>query len=268
MYGSLAFTALYLAAGLTGSIASVAIHPQFVSAGASSAIFGIFGGLAAFLARQRGVIPMTVLTRLRGVALSFIAFNIVLGFTIKGIDNAAHVGGLLGGAAAGAVLAQPLRPGRPTAWLRSLLAVAAAAAVAAVAVAALPKALDLDKTLGAFSAMEAKVLDRYNKLVRDNQAGKVAENTFITVLESEVIPEWRAGRERLASPRAWNDEQQKIIDVLLRYADARDRAFAAFAQAIRAQDEEAAQQSAAAQREAEKILEALKAPDKKAVGSD
>jgi rhomboid protease GluP len=263
MYGSLAFSALYLVAGVTGSVASVAIHPQFVSAGASSAIFGIFGGLAAFLVRQRGVIPLTVLTRLRGVALSFIVFNIVFGFTVKGIDNAAHVGGLLGGAAAGMVLAQPLRPGRPTVWLRSLLAVAAAAGVAAAAVAALPKTLELDKTVGAFSATEVRVLDRYNKLVRDNQAGKVEEDKFVTVLEGEIIPEWHAGRERLAAPQAWNDEQQRVVDILIRYADARERAFAAFAKAIHAQDEEAAQQSSAAQREAENILEELKASDKK-----
>jgi hypothetical protein len=126
----------------------------------------------------------------------------------------------------------------------------------------LPKTLELDKTVAAFSAMETKVLDRYNTLVRDNQAGRIEEDRFVNVLESEIIPEWHAGREQLATPRAWNEEQQKFVDILVRYADARERAFVAFAQAIRAQDEEAAQQSSAAQREAETILEQLKSPAK------
>jgi rhomboid protease GluP len=258
MFGPLAFTALYLAAGLTGSAASLAVHPQVVSAGASGAVFGVYGALAAFLLRQRGVIPMSVLTRLRGVALSFIAYNILFGFTNKAIDNAAHVGGLLGGAAAGALLARPLVPGRAAVWLRALLVVAGAGALAALVLGVLPKPLDLEKSIAAFSATEAKVLDRYNALIRDNQARKVDEDTFVTVLETEVIPEWHAGRERLAVPRAWKPDQQKIVDVLIRYADARERAFMTFAHALRARDEQAAEQSSNYQRDAEKILEELK----------
>ena len=259
MFGPLAFTALYLTAGLTGSIASVTVHPQVVSAGASGAVFGVYGALAAFLIRQRGVIPMTVLTRLRGVALSFIAYNILFGFTNKAIDNAAHIGGLLGGAAAGALLARPLVPTRPVAWVRSLLVVAGAAALAVLAVFALPKPHDFEKTIGEFTAMESRVLDRYNGLVRDNVARTIDEKTFLTALEREVIPAWRAGHRSLAAPRPWTEPQKNVVDLLLRYAEARERAFMTFASAIAAHDDRAAEQANAHHRSAEDVLQQMKA---------
>src|SRR4029077_368791 len=94
------------------SLASVGVHPQLVSAGASGAVFGVYGAWAAFPARQRGAIPTAVLSKLQGVALSFIGYNIVFGFMTPQIDNAAHIGGLLGGAVGGALRPRPRRPPR------------------------------------------------------------------------------------------------------------------------------------------------------------
>ena len=51
------FLVMYLFAGLAGSLASLAWNPFVVSAGASGAIFGLYGGLFAYLARFRHVIP-------------------------------------------------------------------------------------------------------------------------------------------------------------------------------------------------------------------
>jgi len=51
--GPVGFVVLYLLAGLLGSVASVVWNPFVVSAGASGAIFGLYGGLLAFLVRHR-----------------------------------------------------------------------------------------------------------------------------------------------------------------------------------------------------------------------
>lgn len=90
------FFILYLAAGLVGSLCSIWWNAHVISVGASGAIFGLHGGLLALLLTK--AIPQEgrrlVLT-LIGV---FVAGNVVFGFAVSGIDNAAHLGGLFSGA--------------------------------------------------------------------------------------------------------------------------------------------------------------------------
>ncbi len=113
LYGSAAFALLYVFAGLCGSLASIAWHPQVNSAGASGAIFGVLGALLAFMVNPRTHIPASVATAQRNSALVFVAYNLLNGFTHTGIDNACHIGGLLGGIAMGWLLARPLQAEAP-----------------------------------------------------------------------------------------------------------------------------------------------------------
>jgi rhomboid protease GluP len=108
LFGSLRFSALYLVAGLCGGIASVVWNPHVNSVGASGAIFGIVGGLFAFMRRENSGIPPTVVNDLRGTLLPFLAFNLAAGFLYPHTDNAAHIGGLIGGWLAGHLLARSL----------------------------------------------------------------------------------------------------------------------------------------------------------------
>src|SRR5215475_3534683 len=101
--GSVGFVVLYLLSGLLGSVASVAWNPFVVSAGASGAIFGLYGGLLAFLVRHRAM-QQASLAALRTNTLAFLGYNLVFGFIIQGIDMAAHLGGLAGGFICGCVL--------------------------------------------------------------------------------------------------------------------------------------------------------------------
>ena len=57
LYGSARFVVLYLLTGIAGSIASFFYRPEAASAGASGAIFGLFGVLAVFAFRYRKEIP-------------------------------------------------------------------------------------------------------------------------------------------------------------------------------------------------------------------
>jgi rhomboid protease GluP len=86
-----------------GSAASYIVSPGVNGVGASGAIFGLFGML---LVSDR--VHRPALTRsargLTGQIGMLIALNLVLGFTIPNIDNAAHIGGLLAGAWLGFVL--------------------------------------------------------------------------------------------------------------------------------------------------------------------
>jgi membrane associated rhomboid family serine protease len=113
IFGSLRFTGLYLLAGLAGSLASVLWNPHVNSVGASGAIFGIIGGLLAFIGRASSGVPPTVVSDLRGSILPFLLFNLSAGFVYPHTDNAAHIGGLVGGWLAGHLLARSLHvPGQ------------------------------------------------------------------------------------------------------------------------------------------------------------
>ncbi len=112
IYGSARMALMYVVAAIAGSTASFVFVPQGESVGASGAIFGLFGIL---LVASRVHHPM--LDR-RGRAITaqvgtLILINLAFGFGAGGgaIDNAAHVGGLLGGMWLGLIL---LPPGAPT----------------------------------------------------------------------------------------------------------------------------------------------------------
>jgi rhomboid protease GluP len=108
-FGARRFLAIYLLAGLAGSMASYLFNPDALSVGASGAIFGLLGALAARVYAARNVIGREATKMQFGQIGSMIAINLVFGFTARNIDNAAHIGGLVVGALVGFVLAPRIR---------------------------------------------------------------------------------------------------------------------------------------------------------------
>jgi rhomboid protease GluP len=117
LYGNLGFALIYLLSAVGGSLASLAWNPLVVSAGASGALFGIDGAMLAFLYLRPSDIPAEHLKSLRNEVLRIIGINLVLGLGMQ-FDNAAHIGGLVTGAIAGALVAQDLREPERTGVLR------------------------------------------------------------------------------------------------------------------------------------------------------
>lgn len=93
-FGTVRFVLLFLISGFLGSAFSYAFPPDVPSVGASGAIFGVVGILVVYLYRRRGTSFMA--QYLRGMGF-FIVANLVFGFIFPGIDNFAHIGGLVGG---------------------------------------------------------------------------------------------------------------------------------------------------------------------------
>jgi len=110
LYGSTRFAVIYLLSALAGSIASGWWDAVRLSAGASGAICGVYGALLAFVARRPGDIPMDLLKQVSIGAASLLVYSLVLGAVLGFVDNAAHVGGLLAGAASGFLLVRPFEP--------------------------------------------------------------------------------------------------------------------------------------------------------------
>ncbi len=141
-YGHLRFAAIYVIAGLAGSVLSFGMNSIAIGAGASGAIFGVLGALGAFFAVQRNTIGRPARINLAAVAV-IAGISLAYGLMTPRIDNWAHLGGLIGGAAMGLALSPTLRPAIPRDWhppgylwrpppLSRWWAVPAAAAVLAV----------------------------------------------------------------------------------------------------------------------------------------
>ena len=110
LFGRPLYTMLYFGSGLAGGVASLLWHRVHLvwSAGASGAVFGVYGGLIGYMLRERQALPKSVFQPLLKSTLAFAGYNILFGLVSPGIDNAGHVGGLLGGMLLGWLLALPV----------------------------------------------------------------------------------------------------------------------------------------------------------------
>jgi membrane associated rhomboid family serine protease/Flp pilus assembly protein TadD len=108
LYGTAQFGFTYLLSGAAGSLFSFLAHeliaPRTVSAGASGAIFGVAGAMAIAGWRFEHLVPENF-KKVFGIGVvPFIAFNLYYGFTHTGIDNFAHLGGVMAGVGCGLIL--------------------------------------------------------------------------------------------------------------------------------------------------------------------
>ena len=147
LYGSRLFLVFYLLCAAAGSVASFVFGSEVPSVGASGAIFGLFGVL---LSASRAHNP--VLDR-RGRSLvgqigTLILINLAFGFIVPGIDNSAHIGGLLAGLWLGFLFV----PGRVTTlrnlWQRPGDAAGGTSLLPAIGVAALVCVLAVGVVVG------------------------------------------------------------------------------------------------------------------------
>ncbi|MCK9202124.1 MAG: rhomboid family intramembrane serine protease [Gallionella sp.] len=102
IFGHKQYALLYLMSGIMGGMASINWQQEVVSVGASGAVFGIYGALVAALMLRKDLLPGSITVQMRNSALVFITYALFNGFTKSGIDNAAHLGGLIAGAVIGA----------------------------------------------------------------------------------------------------------------------------------------------------------------------
>ena len=90
--GRIKFLIIYLVAGVSGALFSM-IFGNYASVGASGAIFGLLGALVYFGYHYRVYLGNVVKSQI----IPLILLNLFLGFMMSGVDNFAHIGGLIGG---------------------------------------------------------------------------------------------------------------------------------------------------------------------------
>lgn len=262
LFGRIGFAVIYLAAGLLGNLASLWWRQGPVSVGASGAIFGVYGALLAYLMIQRGSVPGEVFREMRSGTLGFLGYSLFAGFSIAGIDNAAHLGGLLGGLILGAALAEPVVRPQPVRWMGPR-AVGGILLTVAVAVALWQTAPDVARTVETdmayqqtvqrFALEDQELLREQGLLVDAVRLRRTSEVMALDALERDFIPRWERQIVQLswrpAPPRSEWQRQE-----LIQYATARRDALKALVQALQSRDAEWIERSRALQVRADSIL--------------
>lgn len=106
LYGRWTYAAVYLITGVAAGLASVAWNPGVLSVGASGAIFGLAGALiSSFYLGEFSLPKFAIRGTLRSLVI-FAVFNLFFGSMFAGVDNAAHIGGLVSGMIIGALIAK------------------------------------------------------------------------------------------------------------------------------------------------------------------
>jgi rhomboid protease GluP len=232
LFGNVGFLVIYLGAGLVGNALSLHYAAQAgVSVGASGAVFGVAGALLVAVLQHRGRFPIG---RPRQLLISmgfFVVFSLLYGLK-DGIDNAAHVGGLLAGGVAGWLLVEKIDDA--TAGRRAIMMVAAIAVclgTTAALVATTPPAARDTATyyadLHRFNALKPRLdaaLNAFNDDLTQNKAGRLATPDFLARVDAVHVPAVRSVAADYASLRLPAEE------LVGRYA----AAYARFASAVAA----------------------------------
>lgn len=103
-FGKLKYLFIFIFSGISGSILSLAFaSDNLVSVGASGAIFGLLGAICYFGYHYRVYLGNV----LKSQIIPVIVLNLFIGFCVTGIDNFAHIGGLIGGVFAAMAVGVP-----------------------------------------------------------------------------------------------------------------------------------------------------------------
>lgn len=281
MYGSGRFLLVYFASGLVGNLSSlIAQGDRAVSGGASGAIFGVYGALMVHLwlsSRSPGHPKNDVAPTGGGVgdfsepgaqeirygkdawehrrmlwgAALFSVLAIVLGFTIKGIDNAAHIGGLVGGLLSGMVLSRTGLPGKAVpAWGRGL-ASAAFAVWVGVMILFMPQPryrwseeLQARSGISTFLGADARISGQLGIILHSARRSGASFDELAGQIQSGVADQYADSFQSLS--RLHLDPTAPSADTLARlreYAEARRDASRALVEGLRAKDPEQIKES-------------------------
>ena len=228
LLGRARFLSAYLLAGIISSLTSLWWHDLTVSAGASGAIFGMYGVFLALLTTN--LIEKEARDALLSSTVVFVGYNLLNGLR-GGIDNAAHIGGLLSGVAIGYAMLPSIR-NEDVKNLKSgtIGALTLATVVATVAIlSVLPNDIgQYDTKMQVFIDLESKALEVY----------KLPENApkaeMLAGLKANGIDNWQKNIALLNEADQLNlpDELHQRNSKLIQYCELRIKSYELICKAV------------------------------------
>ncbi len=262
LFGRWRFLALYLGSGVIGNLLSLVVQGNSaVSGGASGAIFSLYGALLAFLLRERQQVDRGEFRWLFGAASAFIVLALVMGFMVTGIDNAAHLGGLLTGALLGIALARPWTQSSPRSWTTRAIASALIAVGALGLVASLPapsyrlgEELRAREAIELFLTEDRRISQQWELILDQGQKEKQSFEQLAGRIDDNVTAEYQESFELLSSlsldPAA---PSALTLEILRKYAALRTDASHALSDGLRQRDPQKIRQALESARQAPEV---------------
>lgn len=226
--GKSRFITAYLLTGITASLASLWWHDVTISAGASGAIFGMYGVFLALLTTD--YIEKNARKALLTSIAIFVGYNLINGLK-GGIDNAAHIGGLLGGIAIGYSFIPSLKQYQNAKLKFTTIGVLTLFILTSSFVAYSNISNDIgiyDKKMKEFVEMEAKALEIYKK--PDN----TPREELLKEIKERGMYYWRENKKLVQEVDKLNlpDEIHERDKKLLEYCDLRLKSYEVIYKAI------------------------------------
>jgi rhomboid protease GluP len=243
LHGRWRFGVLYAGSGVAGNLLSLAVQGnQAVSGGASGAVFGLYGALLVFLWRERGQVERQEFRWMFGAAALFATLALGMGQVVAGIDNAAHLGGLLAGALLGGALARPLTQRSPAP--RRGWAIAGLSLAIGLLVLRMPEPsylladeLRARDAIQQFLSTDQQMRTQWRAILAQGRRQGVSFDDLAGSIETDITPVYQHSFEQLtaAYPGAVAPSAN-ALEALQAYASARAEASLEAAQQLRSGD--------------------------------
>jgi membrane associated rhomboid family serine protease len=224
LVGHFAFATVYVAAGLLGGVVDLARQPIEIHAGASAAVFGVYGMFAAAVAqglaqRSEVSIPLKALRHLVPGAAVFLVY-----YTLVNDIGAANTTGLGIGVIYGIVLTLQLARGKPS--IRKVAAASAATAIVVLASTVVLRGVtDVRPELERLIATEERTATIYEKAVNQFRIGAMSAKALAQIIDRSIVPELRAARARLEAITGVPAQHQPIVSSAEEYLRLRDESW-------------------------------------------
>ncbi|MBC7704304.1 MAG: rhomboid family intramembrane serine protease [Rhodoferax sp.] len=269
LYGRLRFSALYLGAGVAGNLLSLVVQGnRAVSGGASGAIFGLYGALLVFLWRERKHVDRREFRWLFGAATVFTLFTLIMGQVVPGIDNAAHIGGLVTGALLGRVLARPWAHASPRTHGGRWIAGAALLLAVTVLVTHIPaptyrmgEELRARQAIRAFMLEDRRIRKRWDDILDSGRKNPVTFEQLAGRIDTNVTADYQESFEQLSALSLdVGAPSAQTLETLRNYAALRGEASRQLAEGLRARDPEKIRQALETARRAPVLANSARPP--------
>ncbi len=275
LHGPMRFALLYLGSGVAGNLLSLVVQGnRAVSGGASSAIFGLYGALLVFLWRERSHVDRREFRWLFGAAAVFTVFTLGMGQVVPGIDNAAHIGGLVAGALLGRMLARPWARESPRAhggrwWAAALLVLAVSVLVTHIPapIYRMGEELRARAAIRQFMVEDRRISKRWDDILNAGRKDAVTFEQLAGRIEADVTSDYQENFEQLSALSLDSGAPSaKTLEALRKYAALRGEASHALAEGLRAKDPVKIRQALESARQAPALASGARRPASAASG--
>jgi membrane associated rhomboid family serine protease len=265
-FGHSTFAAVFVAAGVFGSLMDLSAYPEAVTTSGTSAVLGLYGLLAASivrgtLRRSELSMPLTSLVRLLPVAAIF-ALAVAGGHTFDLSDKA----GLFTGFVSGLVVSRDLRTRKPTVQ-RLALVTSGAMVIAVIVSVPLRGFTDVRPELALLVALEEKTVTAYDAAVRRFRDGRETTRAMADLIHKSILPELEAAHARMKGLDRVPPAHQPVVAAARDYLRLRNESWRQRADALGKSNARLLRQADATERASLAAFEQIRAAATAAPGS-